>query len=442
MDIKTIQEKILSDREYISARQYIARDFKFKELPGMAVIIVGARRSGKTSLLRGYAKMLIDKGVPKDNICYLNFFDNPEGTTIPLVEQAYYELYPKLQGNNDVWFLLDEVQTIKDWGKGISILMDRHPCHIVLTGSSAKYLSVDIADEMRGRGLAHSFYPLSFREFCRFNRTEVPDTDIYPVSMQNTLSSLYNTYLKRGSYPALATVDDEGLRQMVLNDYFDLAYSRDIIDRFEVTKGTLLRKLLFRLVKNSGSPFTTARLVHMMKSEGFPTSADLISSYIDMIKDTKFMEEVEIYGTETEKKRNPRKLYTVDHQMAVLFREFGYSEGIVLEHAVFSTLLRTGLKISYYRDQDGYETDFVASDLTMTPKLLVQVSYKLGDNREREIRGLRSAMSKLGLRTGIIVTLDEEGQLECEEGTISIVRGWRFSLDPESYISGGNRNAN
>ena len=154
------------------------------------------------------------------------------------------------------------------------------------------------------------------------------------------------------------------------------------------------------------------------------------------------MEEVEIYGTETEKKRNPRKLYTVDHQMAVLFREFGYAEGIVLEHAVFSSLLRTGLKISYYRDQDGYETDFVASDLSMTPRLLVQVSYKLGDNIEREIRGLRSAMSKLGLRTGIIVTLDEEGQLECEEGTISIVRGWRISLNPESYISGGNRNAN
>ena len=154
------------------------------------------------------------------------------------------------------------------------------------------------------------------------------------------------------------------------------------------------------------------------------------------------MEEVEIYGTETEKKRNPRKLYTVDHQMAVLFREFGYSDGIVLEHAVFSSLLRTGLKISYYRDQDGYETDFVASDLSMTPRLLVQVSYKLGDNIEREIRGLRSAMSKLGLRTGIIVTLDEEGQMECKEGTISIVRGWRFSLNPESYISGGNRNAN
>ncbi len=435
MNIRAIQEKILSDREYIFSRRYVKRDFSFRELPGMAVIIVGARRSGKTSLLRSYARMLVDGGLPKEKICYMNFFESMEDMTISLVEKAYFELYPEFQDEADVWFLFDEVQNLEGWGRGVSVLMDRHPCHVVLTGSSAKYLSVDIADEMRGRGLSNSFYPLSFREFCRFNGVEVQGGGIYPISLQNTLSNLFSSYLERGSYPALAAVDDESLRQMVLNDYFDLAYSRDIIDRFEVTKGTLLRKLLFRLVKNSGSPYTVARLVHILKSEGFPTSAELVASYIEMIKDTKFMEEVEIYGTESERKRNPRKLYAVDHQMAVLFREFGYSEGIVLEHAVFSALLRTGMKISYYRDADSYETDFVVSDISMVPRALVQVSYRLEENRTREIRGLRSAMSALGMRRGIIVTLDEEGQEECEEGIIDIIRGWRFSLDPEAFIA-------
>lgn len=435
MDIRTIKEKILSDREYIFTRRYIRRNFSFRELPGIAVIIVGARRSGKTSLLRNYARTLVEGGLPKEKICYMNFFESLEGLTIPLVEKAYFELYPELQDDEDVQFLFDEVQNIEGWGQGVSVLMDRHPCHVILTGSSAKYLSVDIADEMRGRGLAHPFYPLSFKEFCLFNGTEVPDSEVYSASMQNLLSNLYSAYLARGSYPALATVDDDSLRQMVLNDYFDLAYSRDIIDRFEVTKGTLLRRLLFRMVKNSGNPYTVARLVHILKSEGFSTSAELVSTYIEMIKDTKFMEEVEIYGTETEKKRNPRKLYAVDHQMAVLFREFGYSEGIVLEHAVFSALLRTGMKINYYRDEDGYETDFIVSDISMTPKALIQVSYRLEKNREREIRGIRSAMSAFGLRRGVIVTMDAEGREECEEGTIDIVRGWRFSLNPELFIT-------
>ena len=435
MDITTIKEKILSDREYIFARDYIKRDFSFKELPGMAVIIVGARRSGKTSWLRSYARELIDNGTSKEKICYLNFFEHPEGLTIPMVEKAYFELYPEFQNDSDVWFLLDEVQNIDNWGPGVSVLMDRHPCHVILTGSSAKYLSVDIADEMRGRGLSFSFYPLSFHEFCQFNGVSIPINNVYSITEQNTLSKMFSSYLRRGSYPVLATVEDESLRQMVLNDYFDLAYSRDIIDRFEVTKGTLLRKLLFRIVKNSGSPYTIARLVHTMKSEGLQTSAELVSSYINMIKDTRFIEEIEIYGTETEKKRNPKKLYTVDHQMAVLFREYGYSEGIVLEHAVFSALLRTGMNINYYRDSNGYETDFIVSDISMTPRALIQVSYSLDSNKEREIRGLRSAMAAFNLRKGLIVTMDEDNHEECNEGSIEIIRGWRFTLNPKAYLN-------
>ncbi len=434
MDLTVIKEKILSDREYIFSRKYAERDFSFKELPGMAVIVVGARRSGKTSWLRGYARKLINEGIPKEKICYMNFFEHLDGLTIPLIERAFFELYPKLQDDGDVRFLFDEVQNIKDWGAGVSVLMDRHPCHVILTGSSAKYLAVDIADEMRGRGLPFSFYPLSFREFCRFCGVSVSVGNVYPLSEQNIISNMFDLYLSRGSYPALSAVDDASLRQMVLNDYFDLAYSRDIIDRFEVTKGTMLRHLLFRFVKNSGSPYTVSRLVHMLKSEGFSTSADLVSSYIDMIKNTRFMVDVEIYGTETEKKRNPRKLYAIDHQMAVLFREFGFSEGIVLEHAVFSSLIRTGLNISYYRDKDGYETDFVASDISMDPKALIQVSCSLSESREREFRGLRSAMSAFGIREGLIITKDEEGEEECPEGTIRIVRGWRFVLDTEAFL--------
>ncbi len=434
LTISTVKEKILSDREYIFYGNYVDRDFSFKELPGMAVIVVGARRCGKTSWLRNHAKKLIESGIPQEKICYLNFFEQVPGLSIALVEKAFYEMYPQFQKDSDVWFLLDEVQNVSGWGAGVSVLMDRHPCHVILTGSSAKYLSTDIADEMRGRGLPFSFYPLSFREFCRFSDIDVSPDGIWPASEQNRLSQMFVTYLKRGSYPALAKVDDESLRKMVLNDYFDLAYSRDIIDRFEIAKGSLLRRLLFRLVKNSGSPFTINRLVHMMKSEGFSTSAELISSYIEMIKDTRFMSEVRIFGTETERMRNPRKLYTIDHQMAVVFREFGYSEGVVLEHAVFSSLLRSGYEVSYFRDQNGYETDFVVSDISRNVKALAQVTYSLTENREREIRGLRKAMAATGVRKGIVVTMDEEGEENYDEGLILIIRGWRFTINPESYF--------
>ena len=74
LTISTVKEKILSDREYIFSGNYIDRDFSFKELPGMAVIVVGARRSGKTSWLRHHATRLVN-----------DLQDKPEGLDVSVL---------------------------------------------------------------------------------------------------------------------------------------------------------------------------------------------------------------------------------------------------------------------------------------------------------------------------------------------------------------------
>ena len=73
------------------------------------------------------------------------------------------------------------------------------------------------------------------------------------------------------------------------------------------------------------------------------------------------------------------------------------------------------------------ETDFVISDISQNVKALVQVTYSLA-------RGLRKAMAATGVRKGIIVTMDEEGEAEYDEGLVCVVRGWRFTIKPESYF--------
>ena len=70
----------------------------------------------------------------------------------------------------------------------------------------------------------------------------------------------------------------------------------------------------------------------------------------------------------------------------------------------------------------------------MNPKTLVQVSYNLAESRACEIRGLLSSVSAFGIIKGYVVTMDEEGVEEYEEGTIEIVRGWRFAFNTKSFI--------
>ena len=432
MTVEEMKRKILSDRELILTNTFKEREFQYKEIPGMATVIVGARRIGKTSFMKQHASTLIKNGLSLEKICYLSFFTSADlDFPFSLIEDAYYGLYPEYQNDPSVWFFLDEVLGIKNWGGGIAHLMEAHPCHVMLTGSSAKMLSTDIADELRGRSIPFRFHPLSFHEFLYFNGVPHERREVYSDSERNIISKEFEKYMRRSSYPQLYNNDDEGLKKLILNTYFDLTFSRDLIDRYDISRSAMLRYLMRRIIKNSGSPYTIRRLVNTLSSAGYPTSIALVSTYIEMMCDSCFLTEISIWGTEKEKERNPRKLYTIDHQMGVLFREFGTSTGIILEHIVLETIKRySEFKINYYRSREDLETDFVLSDEDGTVYHLIQVTDDYENAEERELRGLLTAMKELKVTRGLIVTGTEiEKQINTENGTVYILPAWKFALN-------------
>ena len=299
MTLDEMKRKILSDRELVTETAFKAREAKLIGMDGMTTVIVGARRIGKTSLMKHYAKSLIDNGLSPEHICYLSFFTAAElDFPFSLIEDAYYGLYPELAKDKDVWFFLDEVQGIRNWGGGVAHLMEAHPCHVIITGSSAKMLSTDIADELRGRSISQRLFPLSFSEFLDFNGISYERKEVYSDNERNMLSKQFRIYMQRSSYPQLYANDDSELRKIVLNSYFDLTFSRDLIDRYDISKSAMLRYLMRRIVKNSGSPYTIRKLVNVLESAGFRTSIPLVSSYLDMLEDSCFVKELTLYGTE------------------------------------------------------------------------------------------------------------------------------------------------
>ena len=166
MTIEEIKDKILDDQELVTDRSYFKRDYSLLPREGFAIVLTGTRRSGKSSLLRLYAQNLIKEGVGQNRICYLSFFDSSfpaNECRIDQIAKAFYSLYPASM-KETVYFLLDEVQKLDKWGEGVSRLMDKYDCRVIVTGSSAKFLSTDIATELRGRSISKKFFPLSFFE--------------------------------------------------------------------------------------------------------------------------------------------------------------------------------------------------------------------------------------------------------------------------------------
>ena len=63
-------------------------------------------------------------------------------------------------------------------------------------------------------------------------------------------------------------------------------------------------------------------------------------------------------------------------------------------------------------------------------KILVQVCETLKDpqTQKREVAALMEAMSEVGVKSGYIVTRNEEKQIAVDAGTIAVVPAWRFLL--------------
>jgi hypothetical protein len=110
------------------------------------------------------------------------------------------------------------------------------------------------------------------------------------------------------------------------------------------------------------------------------------------------------------------------------------NSGHLLENLVFTALRRLHQEIYYYKTKTGREVDFIVP-MRGRSKMLVQVCESLAEpqTRKRETAALSEAMAELDMKTGTIVTRNEDERIEAGGGTIEVVPAWRFLLElPES----------
>ena len=78
----------------------VPRRIDVTPVPGKATVCIGPRRAGKSTFLFQQVQKLLDRGVPRDNVLYLNFFDDRlhhlqhEGPGV--VADAYFSLHPEI----------------------------------------------------------------------------------------------------------------------------------------------------------------------------------------------------------------------------------------------------------------------------------------------------------------------------------------------------------
>ena len=81
-------------------------------------------------------------------------------------------------------------------------------------------------------------------------------------------------------------------------------------------------------------------------------------------------------------------------------------------------------KIEYYVTKGGDEVDFLVQDNVTKKRRLVQVTWDMSDETTftREMKALREAMAETGIADGLIVTWDDEREID----GVRILPAWKW----------------
>ncbi|MBX3178416.1 MAG: ATP-binding protein [Candidatus Hydrogenedentes bacterium] len=426
-------KRILLDFQESSLETGAPRRLRVEPVRGKATVLIGVRRCGKSTFLFQRIQSLLDRGVSPQNILYVNFFDDRlhslRHESLALITEAYYALYPVKKGEEMVYCFFDEIQAVPGWEPFVDRIMRTEKCEVYLTGSSARMLSKEIATQMRGRAMSWELFPFSFQEFL--DARGIGSEKALSTKTRLLVQKAFEEYWATGGFPEVIGLQ-ESLRIKTHQEYFQAVLFRDLVERHDISHPRAVSDLAHRLVDNTGSLYSVNRLTAYLRSIGHHAPRAAVSDYLDWFEDAYFLFTVQVFDASLARRNtNPKKVYCIDHALvASVASGVLVNAGHLLENLVFTALRRVYPEIYYYKTRTGKEVDFIVP-LRGGSRLLAQVCASLAEEqtRTREVAALSEAMAETGVTSGVIVTRNEESQIETRSGTINVVPAWRFLLD-------------
>lgn len=426
-----LKQLITEWTEFEIPEDIIERTFDKSLLSGKKILaIIGPRRAGKTYYCFHIIKNFLSD-IPKKNILYINFEDERlyplAGDELTALLDAYYELVAPEKGKK-LYFFLDEVQNIAFWSKWARRISEKNPnIKLIVTGSSSKLLSREIATELRGRSLSFMVYPFSFKEFIYFKGISYNPKTILYSKERPRIKKAFNEFIEFGGFPEIF---QEKLKQKILQEYYNAMFYKDMIERFDIKNVPLLEDFLKMEINNFSCMTSISKITKTLESMGRKASKTTLSRYLSYAKSVFLLFEASIYDYKIkEQMRHLKKMYAIDTGLinAIHF-SFSADYGRILENLVFLEFLKANKSIFYYRG--SRECDFLVKDRRkITGAFQVARSLKNYDVKQRELGGLIEAMEEYSLEEGVILTEDENEEFMHKGKKIKVLPVWYWALE-------------
>ncbi len=238
-----------------------------------AMILLGARQVGKTTLLRRLFPHAL----------YLLVDEEPIRSAL---ETYSMQVYKQLIGNAQQ-IIIDEIHLLSNPGRAVKILHDNDASlQIMVTGSSSLHIRNTTSESMAGRSIFYHLYPLSYGEYLYQTGAEkkMTNTIFDKIRTQDTResikrydsTSLLENVLLYGLYPNILSLprDTKYLRNLAATAVF-----KDITELHLIDNKTKAQELLRILAYQIGNLINYNEL-----SNKLGISANTVKRYVDIFE--------------------------------------------------------------------------------------------------------------------------------------------------------------
>ncbi len=319
----------------------IENSIKEKVNSGKAVVVVGARQVGKTTLLN---EILKDKA--------FLFLDADDPATRSLLQSPTTEQIRTIIGNYKYVFL-DEAQRIPGIGLTLKIITDQFKdVQLFVSGSSSFDLGNQLNEPLTGRKWEYELFPVSWEEY---------ENTIGVIKSEQQLENR----LLYGMYPEV--LNNAGRERETLKNLVNSYLYRDILAFTDIRRPEVLEKLLQALALQLGNEVNYNELSQLVE-----INKVTVQKYIEILEKGYIVFRLNSFSRNIRNEiKHNRKIYFIDNGIRNMIignfasMDLRTDKGALWENFLVSERRKQNLykdtfaKMFFWRTKQQQEIDYI-----------------------------------------------------------------------------------
>ena len=396
-----------------------------------AIIILGARQVGKTSLLQLLKDDLKRRWGDAKNLLLFNLEDTDQLAALNRDPKYFkeYLLFCGADAKKESVVMIDEVQYLNDPSHFLKYLADlESSIKLIVTGSTSLAIK-RFKDGMTGRKKVFTLFPLDFQEFLSFKNKkrllsvleefwfrnlalenkEIDPERIKPFTQE--MKVLFEEYILYGGYPKVVLARSLEDKLEELRELFETYELKDVNVLFDVANMQVFQNLFKLLAGSVGSLLNVNELSGTLGS-----GRDTIRRYLSILENSFIIHALPPFHSNIRKELTKMpKIFFLDTGLRNFalrnFTELSFrpDKGPLFENVIFAELYKNlGVidQLFFWRTISKTEVDFV---LTGEHKWAFEAKFTPGIHLQQP-PGLRAFGNAYPDFRQIVVTHDRLGR--------------------------------